>query len=160
MNAISVIHSFITQIPEETAAAGAKLSQLCAPGDCITLTGDLGAGKTAFARGFIQALCGSDTIVASPSFTLTQLYEVNRHSNPFTLTHADCYRLEHAEELSELGLEEAWESGILIVEWPQIAQAHLPKSRLEVSIAHGNSIDARIITLHGDDNWRKRLLSF
>ena len=97
---------------EETAAAGAALSRQARAGDVITLSGPLGVGKTAFARGFIAAL-GHDGEVPSPSFAIVQPYEALQPP----VWHADFYRLQDPSEIAELGLDAAGE-GILLVEWP------------------------------------------
>ena len=97
---------------DETAAAGAALSRQARAGDVITLSGPLGVGKTAFARGFIAAL-GHDGEVPSPSFAIVQPYEALQPP----VWHADFYRLRDPSEIEELGLDAA-EEGILLVEWP------------------------------------------
>ena len=122
-------------------------------GDCVALVGDLGAGKTSFARGVIQALCGTETAVSSPTFTLLQTYESARGE----LFHFDLYRLEHASELLELGLEEAIDEGITLIEWPQIATSYLPESHLQVEITQINDENTRQVRIYGSQEWPKRL---
>src|SRR5215475_6696337 len=88
---------------EATRRLAADLANLLEPGDFIALAGDLGAGKTTFARALIAALAGDVGIeVPSPTFTLVQTYELPR----FTVMHADLYRLTSASELAELGLDD------------------------------------------------------
>jgi N-acetylmuramate 1-kinase len=100
------------------------------PGDVITLSGDLGAGKTTFARALIRFFAGDESIeVPSPTFTLTQTYVLPR----FTLVHADLYRLSGPAELAEIGLEDAAEGAVLVIEWPDRAGALLPADRLDVA---------------------------
>ena len=96
-------------------AAGEALAQRLRPGDVVTLTGDLGAGKTTLVRGLLHAL-GHQDEVPSPSFAIVQPYE---DVDP-PLWHADLYRLEDAAELAELGLDSLGD-GILVVEWPELA---------------------------------------
>lgn len=103
----------------------------CRPGDCIALKGDLGAGKTSFARAFIRYLAGADIDVPSPTFSLVLPYD--DLSPP--VHHLDLYRIGDADELSELGLDEALETGIALVEWPERAADALPASSLVISIA-------------------------
>jgi N-acetylmuramate 1-kinase len=101
------------------------------PGDLITLSGDLGAGKTTFARALIRHLAGNESIeVPSPTFTLMQAYELPR----FTLVHADLYRLSGPGELAELGFEELSEGAVTLLEWPDRAAGHLPPDRLDVAL--------------------------
>ena len=100
------------------------------PGDWITLSGDLGAGKTTFARALIRHLADDDTVeVPSPTFTLTQTYTLPR----FALVHADLYRLSGPAELAELGLEDAPEGAVTLLEWPDRATGFLPPDRLDVA---------------------------
>jgi tRNA threonylcarbamoyladenosine biosynthesis protein TsaE len=98
-----------------TVAAGETLARQLRAGDVVTLTGDLGAGKTTFVRGLLHAL-GHDGEVPSPSFAIVQPYE---GIDP-PVWHADLYRLEHASELAELGLDSLGD-GVLVVEWPERA---------------------------------------
>ena len=100
------------------------------PGDLVTLSGDLGAGKTTFARALIRHLAGDDTIeVPSPTFTLMQSYELPR----FTLVHADLYRLSGAAELAELGFDDLPEGAVMLLEWPDRAAGLLPPDRLDIT---------------------------
>jgi tRNA threonylcarbamoyl adenosine modification protein YjeE len=101
------------------------------PGDLITLSGDLGAGKTTFARALIRHLAGDEGVeVPSPTFTLMQAYELPR----FTLLHADLYRLSGPAELAELGFEDAPEGAVTLLEWPDRAAGFLPADRLDIAL--------------------------
>jgi len=111
---------------DETALTdfAADLAYMLKLGDFIALYGDLGVGKSTLARAIIRTLADDATLeVPSPTFTLLQHYET-RH---VTITHADLYRISHIEEMEELGLSQALEEGILLVEWPQNAQDSLPE---------------------------------
>ena len=116
--------------PGETEALGAALAKLLWPGAVVAFTGDLGAGKTAFVRGMAQGL-GVAGRVTSPTFTILQVHEEGR----LPLYHFDWYRLESAEELYELAMDEYLQNGgVAVVEWPCRAPEAVPACRLEVEI--------------------------
>ena len=98
------------------ARAGAALAAVLQPGDVVTLTGPLGAGKTTLVRGVLAAL-GHEGDVPSPTFAIVQPYDSTR----VPIGHADLYRLEDPSELEELGLEDQLLDGALLVEWPERA---------------------------------------
>jgi tRNA threonylcarbamoyladenosine biosynthesis protein TsaE len=141
-------------LPDEaaTAALAAWLAALARPGDVIALSGQLGAGKTAFARAFIRARGGAGA-VRSPTFTLAQLYELP--SGP--VWHFDFYRLKRPEEAWELGLDDAFADGISLVEWPERAAAALPADRLRITLSPGPTPDARRAAIAGGPGWAARL---
>lgn len=128
-----------TQGEAATLKLARTLASRCQVGDCVTLEGDLGTGKTTFARGFIQALNPALKEITSPTFTLVQQYEADRGH----VWHYDLYRLRHAEELEEIALDEALISGITLIEWPELAAARLPQQTLAVSISSGSEEDTR-----------------
>ena len=102
------------------------------PGDFVTLTGDLGSGKTTFARALIRQLAGDEQFeVPSPTFTLVQTYTLQR----FTITHADFYRVTDASELTELGFDDLSADSVTLLEWPERAPQILPEDRWEISFA-------------------------
>ena len=124
--------SFTMTVPNEKAMGAFAIDIACAlePGDLVTLAGDLGAGKTMFARTLIRYLAGDDTIeVPSPTFTLIQTYELPR----FSLVHADLYRLSGVAELSELGFDDLAEGAVVLMEWPDRAAGFLPPDRLDIT---------------------------
>ena len=124
--------SFTVMLPGERATArfAAEIALALEPGDLVTLSGDLGAGKTTFARALIRYLAGDQSIeVPSPTFTLMQTYELPR----FVLVHADFYRLSGAAELGELGFDDLPAGAVVLVEWPDRAAGFLPADRLDIA---------------------------
>lgn len=109
-----------------TEALAAELAPQLQKGDAVLLYGDLGAGKTAFARALIRSLAGSAIEVPSPTFTLMQEYALPN----LVLSHLDLYRLKSEAELAELGLDHALERGAVLIEWPELALPYLPEDRL------------------------------
>ncbi len=135
------------------AALAAKLAGIAEPGDVIALIGDLGAGKTSFARAFVAAK-GGDGEVPSPTFTLVQLYEFAGGD----VYHFDLYRLEEAEEIFELGIEDAMSDGISLIEWPDRMGAYLPFERIDIVLGIGEDETVRNVELTGrGDSWTERL---
>src|SRR5882757_4587229 len=125
--------SFSVVLPDEHATRRLMVDVACAidPGDVVTLSGDLGAGKTTFARAMIRYLAGDETIeVPSPTFTLMQVYDLPR----FPLVHADLYRLSGSAELAELGFDDLPEGAVVLLEWPDRAAGFLPPDRLDIAL--------------------------
>jgi len=112
--------------PEETRAIGERLAPLLDAGDVLLLSGELGAGKTTFVQGLARGL-GYDGSVSSKSFVI-----MGEYAGRVRLYHADLYRLEDAEQVWELGLEEISRDGVLVVEWPERAPEILPEEHLMV----------------------------
>lgn len=114
---------------QKTVEFGAKIAKISNAGDAILLYGEVGAGKTSFARGFIQAISETDEEITSPTFTLVQTYSLSSGKTPAkTLWHCDLYRLEHEHELIELGLDEAFDDGIVLIEWAELIEKQLPNA--------------------------------
>ncbi len=126
---------------QATVRFAADIAAALEPGDVVTLSGDLGAGKTTFARALIRCLAGDDTIeVPSPTFTLLQTYELAR----FALVHADFFRLSGAAELAELGFDDLPEGTVVLLEWPDRAAALLPPDRLDITFTLAPQLRADI----------------
>jgi tRNA threonylcarbamoyl adenosine modification protein YjeE len=126
------------------------------PGDLVTLSGDLGAGKTTLARAVLRYLAGDAQLeVPSPTFTLLQVYELPH----FPVVHADLYRITTVSELSELGWEEAADNPAVLIEWPDRAGALLQSDRLDIAItlAPGLGPSHRVVRLTGHGKWGNRL---
>jgi len=138
-----------------TRSLAARLARLLRPGDLVALEGDLGAGKTAFARAVIHALAGAEVEVPSPTFTLVQRYELPG----LVLLHADLYRLRDPAEVEELGLEEALEEGVVLVEWPERAGDALPADRLTIRFCFvpGAGEEVREVEIAAGPSFRGRL---
>ena len=145
----------VINLPDEAATArlAARLAAIARVGDIIALEGDLGAGKTAFARAFIRASGVADQEVPSPSFTLVQVYDAAEAE----IWHFDLYRLAAADEAWELGIEEAFLSGISLIEWPDRLGPLLPQRRLTLTLEFGDWPEARRAVIEGDAEWRARL---
>ena len=144
----------VVDLPDEThtAALAARIAAVAAPGDIVALKGDLGTGKTAFARAFIRAR-GNQGEVPSPTFTLVQLYD----AGPTVIWHFDLYRIRAPEEAWELGIEDAFIEGISLIEWPERLGPLLPQRRLELSFAFGDEPGARRIAIDPGKDWESRL---
>ena len=139
----------------ETTALAARIARVAQAGDVISLHGELGSGKTSFARGFIRALGRGDEEVPSPTFTLVEIYEFSEIVP--AVWHFDLYRLAKSEDVYELGFEEALGGAILLIEWPERLGPLLPRERLDVELTAGSSATARRVRLHGSRGWARRL---
>ncbi len=137
----------------------ARLAALMRRGDCIRLEGNLGAGKTSFARAAIQSLSCETVEVISPTFTLVQSYPVQMEGKPMLLSHADLYRIENAADLEEIGIHELHLQGALLVEWPQIAADWLPPEALTLRLSPGDGPGARLLEYLAtpQSGWQARL---
>ncbi|WP_323767887.1 tRNA (adenosine(37)-N6)-threonylcarbamoyltransferase complex ATPase subunit type 1 TsaE [Antarctobacter sp.] len=129
--------------PEATCAFAQRIGAALRPGDVLLLSGQIGAGKTHFARCLIQSLLEVPEDVPSPTFTLVQTYDTTAGE----LWHADLYRLTGPDESVELGLTEAFETAICLVEWPDRLQELAPKDALRLSFAAATEEDTRHVTL-------------
>ncbi|MGB9410024.1 MAG: tRNA (adenosine(37)-N6)-threonylcarbamoyltransferase complex ATPase subunit type 1 TsaE, partial [Pseudolabrys sp.] len=143
-------YSFTTTLADEAATYRlmTDVAAILEPGDLITLSGDLGAGKTTFARALIRYLANDNTIeVPSPTFTLMQTYALPR----FPVVHADLYRLTNSAELTELGLDDAPEGAVTLLEWPDRAAGFLPNNRLDVAftLEPQAGLTARTVSITG-----------
>jgi tRNA threonylcarbamoyladenosine biosynthesis protein TsaE len=150
----------VIDLPDETAtvALAARIATLAGRSDIIALQGDLGSGKTTFARAFIHARGNQQDEVPSPTFTLVQVYEPESSQSP-AIWHFDLYRLRVAEEAWELGIEEAFESGISLIEWPERLGPLLPPRRLQITLEFGGRPDIRRAGLDPGTGWQARLLT-
>jgi tRNA threonylcarbamoyladenosine biosynthesis protein TsaE len=142
-----------TRSPEETRTLGAALAPSLLPGDVISLTGDLGAGKTVFVQG-IGAALGVQQRITSPTFTLVHEYE-----GRYQILHLDVYRLESFQEVLDLGFEELLDpAAVLVVEWGEAVRPLLPPRHLQIELRTSAAEESqRDITFlpHGSEWVRK-----
>jgi len=135
----------------QTEAVGEAVGSQLRAGDLVVLTGDLGAGKTTFAKGLARAL-GVEQTVTSPTFTIVQEYE-----GRVPLAHVDVYRLERIQELHDFGFEELLEERVTVVEWGEAIAAVLPRDRIDVRIGPGADDDDRVVeVVAGGAAWARR----
>jgi tRNA threonylcarbamoyladenosine biosynthesis protein TsaE len=130
---------------DETEAVGEAVGAQLRVGDLVVLTGDLGAGKTTFAKGLARAL-GVTQPVTSPTFTIVQEYD-----GRVPVAHVDVYRLDRIQELHDLGFEELLEGRVTVVEWGEAIALVLPRERIDVQIAMdgpgGGDDDLRVVEI-------------
>ena len=144
--------SFVLSSLQDTARFGQLLAENTVAGDTVLLSGEVGAGKTALARAFIQArLSETGTVedVPSPTFTLVQVYELTNTQ----IWHADLYRLSTVDELYELGLDQAFEEDICLIEWPDRLGSLQPENALSVQIDTIDDMRRRVLLEWSDSKW-------
>ncbi|WP_045572930.1 tRNA (adenosine(37)-N6)-threonylcarbamoyltransferase complex ATPase subunit type 1 TsaE [Desulfosporosinus sp. I2] len=152
---------------EQTREWGKQLGARLRGGDVVALSGDLGAGKTAFAQGVGESL-GVKGSMTSPTFTFQQEY-IGRILNSgmgietqteteIRLIHMDLYRLQRPEEVEVIGVEDAFvEDAVCLIEWPEIAEDLLPESRLDIQIIGSGEAPREIIFRAREHDWELRL---
>jgi tRNA threonylcarbamoyladenosine biosynthesis protein TsaE len=142
----------VTRSAEETLALAGSVGELLRPGDVVSLAGELGTGKTLFARGVARALGVTEPVV-SPTFTIVREYE-----GRVPLVHVDVYRIDTFQELDDLGFEEVVrDDAVTLVEWGDVIDGMLPGDRLDVRLATGAEDDERVIEIEGHGrSWRAR----
>ena len=141
-----------TRSTDETLELAGTVGELLRPGDVVALVGDLGAGKTVFARGVARALGVTEPVV-SPSFTIVREYDGRT-----PLVHVDVYRIDTVQELYDLGFEEiVRDDAVTLVEWGDMIDGLLPADRLDVRLAPGDLDDERVVEIEGHGrSWRTR----
>lgn len=146
----SALESFlpaVTHGPNETQALGERLAAHLRPGDVVTLTGDLGAGKTQLVKGMALGLGVDPETVTSPTFTLVQEYGAPEP----TLMHLDLYRLQREEELRALDLDDLlMRDAVVVIEWPALAEVLLPPETIRLHLEHGGGDTRRITRVNGE----------
>ena len=140
---------------DETAALAKRLAANLGSGDTILLTGDVGAGKTHFARALIQSRLPHPEDVPSPTFTLVQTYDT---ADGAEIWHADLYRLTDPSEIEELGLIDAMQSAICLIEWPDRLGSLRPSAALDITLETTGPEDHRALTARwSDPRWDSKL---
>lgn len=134
-----------TFCPEETFELGRRIGKNIKPGSIVTLSGDMGVGKTVFAQGFAKGM-GIDEPINSPTFTIVQVYDEGK----IPLYHFDVYRISDSEEMYEIGYEEYfYGEGVCLIEWAELINDILPDNVIKIKINKSldNGIDYRRITI-------------
>lgn len=140
--------------PAQTAELAVRLGSILRPGDVLLLDGPIGAGKTHFARSLIQSMLVEPEDVPSPTFTLVQTYDADQSE----IWHADLYRLTNPDEVVELGLVDAFDTAICLVEWPDRLGTLKPHRALILGFSTTNDEDIRQLHVTWDDpTWSDRL---
>lgn len=138
---------------KEMEEFGENLGSILKPGDIISLTGDLGAGKTTLTKSIGKGL-GVEDYITSPTFTL-----INEYKGRLNLYHFDVYRLEGPIDLYDLGFEEyIYSNGVSIIEWGDKIKEILPEERINIQIEKSVELDERIIYLYGEGERFKQLV--
>jgi tRNA threonylcarbamoyladenosine biosynthesis protein TsaE len=146
--------SFSSSSAEQTALFATQIAPMLAAGDVILLEGDVGAGKTHFARALIQSLLALPEDVPSPTFTLVQTYP----TQTCDIWHADLYRLTSTQEIEELGLMDAFETAICLVEWPDRLGSITPENALTLTLESGETDDTRRLTAQwSNPSWDEKV---
>lgn len=142
---------------DDYAALAMAIAPELKPGDCIALEGDLGAGKTSFARALIRIMSHNpEEDVPSPTFTLVQQYKLP--NPPGTMVwHFDLYRLDNPEDVIELDIDDALETGISVIEWPDKMGSYLPSDALHITFHHLPDGMGRRLSFQGAGTWLNRL---
>jgi tRNA threonylcarbamoyladenosine biosynthesis protein TsaE len=143
----------------DTQKIAVQISNFTKTGDIITLIGDLGCGKTTFARAFINARTAISEDVPSPTFTLLQTYEFPHKTGTIPVYHFDLYRIESIHEIEELGMDDAFLDGISLIEWPDRLGERLPSDRLDIILNQSKNTNDRQATLNFYGSWTSRFHS-
>ncbi len=147
----SILATFVLSDALATERLAQRLGQILAPGDVLLLDGDIGAGKTTFARALIRARLGNPAEdVPSPTFTLVQTYAAD-----VDIWHCDLYRLTDRQEVVELGLDDAFATAICLIEWPDRLGGDAPATALTCDFAAHD--DHHSLILSGSHSWQTRL---
>jgi tRNA threonylcarbamoyladenosine biosynthesis protein TsaE len=150
--------SVVTRSPEETRILGASLAPSLLPGDVISLSGDLGAGKTVFVQGLATALGVTDR-VTSPTFTILHEYD-----GRFPIMHLDVYRLDSFQEILDLGFEEFFDPrAVVLIEWGDAVEQLLPRRHLRIELRRSDDPEAdddrAVVFKPRGEDWVRKVLA-
>jgi tRNA threonylcarbamoyladenosine biosynthesis protein TsaE len=152
-----LLKSLLNLTEAQLVTLAENLSPFFKTGDVIALSGDLGMGKSTFARAFIKKyMDNKEEEVPSPTYTLVQQFIPKNTSRP-EIWHFDMYRLENPKDALELGIEDAFSEGVSIIEWPQNLGTFLPVNSLIIKIKNGEKIDNRTLEFYGNSSFKNRL---
>ncbi|MEY2991343.1 MAG: hypothetical protein RI946_737 [Pseudomonadota bacterium] len=150
---LDIIATLSFSSPDDTAGFAVRMGSILRPSDMILLHGGIGAGKSFFARALIQSVQDVPEDVPSPTFTLVQTYDTQLGE----IWHADLYRLSGSDEVIELGLLDAFETAISLIEWPDRLADLSPQTALHLKFTAQND-DTRTLTIAGNaDLWKTRM---
>ncbi len=145
----------VSSTPEETMTIGKEIAKMQKPGSVVCLTGDLGAGKTIFAKGFAKGLC-IEELITSPTFTLVNEY----HSGRLPFYHFDVYRIERPEQMEDAGLDEYfYGEGVCLIEWAENIRDIIPKDATWIKIQRVIQMQSQTQTSNSDEPECKRLIT-
>ncbi len=145
---------FLTNSEEDTCRLARQIAKIAKVGDIFALNGTLGMGKSVFARAFIKYLTDAQE-VPSPTFTLLQIYQAAN----FDIYHYDLYRIKSPEEIFELGIEEAFYTGVSLIEWPEKMGIYTPKNIIEVNFSQVTNQQRKICINTNNNDMAMRLQS-
>jgi len=126
----------ICKTAEELKALAANMASHAKAGDVFAITGNLGAGKTTFAQGFINSLLEKEENITSPTFNIIQLYHSKKdgQGSSTPIYHCDLYRIKNINEAINLGIEDTFHGAITLIEWPEVAASILPRNTISIEI--------------------------
>ena len=145
--------TIISNSIKDTKNLGICIGKIIKDGDCILLSGDLGAGKTELVRYIVEG-SGNDSFVRSPTFVL-----INNYSGKKNITHCDFYRIDLGAEVEEIGIEEYYENSTVIIEWPEKIINNLPSDSVIVKILFTENEDQRKIMLYSTGSKSKKFIN-
>ena len=147
---------FFSKSTEQTRRLGTRLGSSLVIGDVICLSGDLGSGKTTFTQGIAKGW-GSLDVVTSPTFVIVNQY---RRPEGTTLFHLDAYRLENAMDAINLDIDEMFQSGPIVIEWPDRIKLALPDEYLWIDMAWVDEFQRRMVFTPVGERYRSILSTF